>query len=531
MNPANVEAQKRGVPGKSIFIQDQEIPWPPRVGEPYPDLKLMDQTGQEVQLSSFKGSVILISPIGMSSSGSQAWCGAHHFEAFQGGSPQQELKSIEEYFTDYNPGLSLDEMDIVHIHLILYNMTMGPPSLPEIQAWAEHFQRDRSKNQIVLAGTQALINSFTYKMIPGYQLIDQNFILRSDAGGLEAPDNLYLHLLPLIPQLARQKQGQEEGQQARENSHYFDSSLKLGVYTSEGGYRCLGETPTVNRQGILIPQGILWYVQVYDASPNSLKQLREAVLKYNIPGLHFARFTQYPQSHLTDAGLAQLGTLPGLKYLYIHSDQVTNLGLAALKGFENLTILYLHLIQKMSDEGMTPLNSLKQLQQLFLPNGVLGPGLVHLQKCSQLSTLYLGRNLNEEALSTISSLDSLRFLGLENSSVGDLGLRHLQNLKNLQDLRLSQTQITNEGLIYLAKLDSLQRLDLKGTQITGDALEVFSGLTHLERLDLENTLIQDSDLGYLSLLPNLKRLNLRYCSNLTNKGVQALSPTLSLEWL
>ncbi len=36
--------------------------WPPSVGQPYPDLKLMDEEGKTVSLSQFKGKVILLEP-------------------------------------------------------------------------------------------------------------------------------------------------------------------------------------------------------------------------------------------------------------------------------------------------------------------------------------------------------------------------------------------------------------------------------------------------------------------------------------
>ena len=40
-------------------------PWPPVVGERYPDLELRDWQGERVQLSSYEGKVLLIEPIGM----------------------------------------------------------------------------------------------------------------------------------------------------------------------------------------------------------------------------------------------------------------------------------------------------------------------------------------------------------------------------------------------------------------------------------------------------------------------------------
>lgn len=39
--------------------------WPPTLAEPYPDLDLLDHRGELVQLSSFKGKILLIEPIGM----------------------------------------------------------------------------------------------------------------------------------------------------------------------------------------------------------------------------------------------------------------------------------------------------------------------------------------------------------------------------------------------------------------------------------------------------------------------------------
>lgn len=39
--------------------------WPPVEGRPYPELELRDFRGETVKLSSFRGKVLLIEPIGM----------------------------------------------------------------------------------------------------------------------------------------------------------------------------------------------------------------------------------------------------------------------------------------------------------------------------------------------------------------------------------------------------------------------------------------------------------------------------------
>ncbi|MCP3915220.1 MAG: hypothetical protein GY711_06675 [bacterium] len=48
-------------------VPDGPLPfaWPPTAGEAYPDLQLRDTSGEVFQLSSLKGKVLLIEPIGM----------------------------------------------------------------------------------------------------------------------------------------------------------------------------------------------------------------------------------------------------------------------------------------------------------------------------------------------------------------------------------------------------------------------------------------------------------------------------------
>lgn len=177
------------------------VKWPPRLGEPYPDLELIDQTGQIVRLSSFKGSVVLVEPVGMTCPACQAFAGAHRYGSFEGVAPQRGLLSIEELFPKYTNGLSLSDDRIVLVQLLLYSMSMRAPSPGDARRWAEHFRMDRSKNFIVLAGTKELLGQASYNMIPGFQLVDRNFILRADSTGHRPRHNLWKYLLPMVPQL------------------------------------------------------------------------------------------------------------------------------------------------------------------------------------------------------------------------------------------------------------------------------------------------------------------------------------------
>jgi thiol-disulfide isomerase/thioredoxin len=176
-------------------------PWPPRVGELYPDLRLVDQTGQVVALSSFKGSLVLIEIVGMNCPACQAFSGAARAGSFAGVVPQGGLPPIEDLVRDYARGAPFPSRDLVFVQLLLFNMQMGPTTPEDARAWAEHFHRHRARHQYVLAGGAALHNNASYEMVPGFQLVDRRFVLRWDATGHSPRHDLYRELLPAIPAL------------------------------------------------------------------------------------------------------------------------------------------------------------------------------------------------------------------------------------------------------------------------------------------------------------------------------------------
>ncbi|HEY7651815.1 MAG TPA: hypothetical protein VIG07_03245 [Methylomirabilota bacterium] len=193
--PLQVAAATATQPGRTAVM------WPPRLGEPYPDLELIDQTGQPVRLSSFKGSVMLIEPVGMTCPACQSFAGAHRLGSYEGVAPQEGLPSIEELLPRYAQGLSLSDDRIVFVQLLLYSMSMGPPTPADARQWAEHFRVDRGKNHVVLAGTKELLGQASYDMIPGFHLVDRNFILQVDSTGHRPRHDLFTELLPMVPRL------------------------------------------------------------------------------------------------------------------------------------------------------------------------------------------------------------------------------------------------------------------------------------------------------------------------------------------
>jgi len=184
-----------------------EVDWPPQLDQPYPDLELINHAGQSVRMSDFKGKVIVVEYIGMTCPACQAFSGAHEKGAYGNIVPQRGLGAIKDYFPGSTGGLSLEDDRIVFIQMLLYSMSMGAPTPEDAKDWARHFQMDRPKNHLVLAGKEELLGQASYDMIPGFQLIDKQFVLRSDSTGHHPRHNLWNELLPLVPQLLKEADG------------------------------------------------------------------------------------------------------------------------------------------------------------------------------------------------------------------------------------------------------------------------------------------------------------------------------------
>ena len=194
-----------GIGGAVVFFAARSLlaerNWPPTLDQPFPDIALIDQTGQAVRMSSFKGKVVLVEYVGMTCTACQAFSGAHDVGVYGGASAQQGLESIERLFPKYTGGVSLDDEQVVFVQILLYDMSMGAPTATDVRDWARHFGFDRSRNQVVLAGKRSLLGKASYNLIPGFQLIDKNSVIRSDSTGHQPRHNLFTELLPMVSAL------------------------------------------------------------------------------------------------------------------------------------------------------------------------------------------------------------------------------------------------------------------------------------------------------------------------------------------
>ena len=177
--------------------------WPPIDGARYPDLVLEDSNGQVVRLSDHAGKLILVELSAVSCQGCQAFAGGNEFGDFADTGVQAGLDSIHHYAQKYASVNLKSTDDVLFVQLLLYGKGMGAPTREETSGWAEHFRMNDSQHEIVLRGDPSMISQTTSSMIPGFHLIDRDFVLRSDSCGHNPQANLYSELLPLLKTLSR----------------------------------------------------------------------------------------------------------------------------------------------------------------------------------------------------------------------------------------------------------------------------------------------------------------------------------------
>lgn len=180
-------------------------PWPPVVGQTYPDLELIDQDGEKFKLSYLKGKVIIVEPIGMNCAACQAFSGGHDYGSFENNPVQQYISSFHKLFPIYVKGLKLPHPDVVVVQLLLYDMKLDAPKPEDAAAWAKHFRLSKGQNYFVAVSPYDMRSPESFKMIPGFQLIGRDFILRADSAGHTPKHDLYRQLIPFIPKLIAQK--------------------------------------------------------------------------------------------------------------------------------------------------------------------------------------------------------------------------------------------------------------------------------------------------------------------------------------
>ena len=175
--------------------------WPPVIGKPFPQFELFDHTGQPFTMASLRGKPTIIEFISMSCAGCQAFAGGNEFGPFRRLASQPDLESFEKYFRKY-AGFDLDSGEVNFVVAVVYNDKLKTPTAQDLDDWRSHFHLDKSDNMFVVSSPK-LASGATFKMIPGFMLLDQHHVILLDSTGHQPTHNLFTELLPEVPALLR----------------------------------------------------------------------------------------------------------------------------------------------------------------------------------------------------------------------------------------------------------------------------------------------------------------------------------------
>ncbi len=184
--------------------QNLPTPWPPAMNAPFPDIPLIDTNGAEFNISDFRGKVMVVEYIDMTSPVSHSYSGAKTRGPFGGSrhSFDSSVSSFEETVSRESQGtLTLPHPDLPVVKIIVYNEAGAQAKVDDALAWAGHFGFTRENNYIVCVPQKDLRDKLTDKIVPGFQLVDKEFLLRVDSAGPEPKHSLQFRLVTMIPTL------------------------------------------------------------------------------------------------------------------------------------------------------------------------------------------------------------------------------------------------------------------------------------------------------------------------------------------
>ncbi|WP_425385045.1 ankyrin repeat domain-containing protein [Wolbachia endosymbiont (group B) of Schoenobius gigantella] len=113
-------------------------------------------------------------------------------------------------------------------------------------------------------------------------------------------------------------------------------------------------------------------------------------------------------------------------------------------------------------------------------------------------------------------------LSLENSEIGNEGVKSLANVTSLTELSLSNNDISNEGVEALSDSTSLTKLKLPSNRISSKGVKALTKLQNVTELDLSRNDVGDEGAEALANLQNLVFLNLAD-NPISDKGAKALT--------
>jgi Leucine-rich repeat (LRR) protein len=155
----------------------------------------------------------------------------------------------------------------------------------------------------------------------------------------------------------------------------------------------------------------------------------------------------------------------------------------------------------LSDSDLEAVRGLQGLHTLLLDhpgNRFSAAGLSKLNGLDNLIHLRIrGHGVDDEAVSHITKLKSLRILNVPQAEITDAGLANLAELPNLEQLRLGSSKVTQAGIEAIAALPRLKRLHLIDIPVGDAGLKALAGMKQLESLYLDGAEVTDAGVDEL----------------------------------
>jgi Leucine-rich repeat (LRR) protein len=276
------------------------------------------------------------------------------------------------------------------------------------------------------------------------------------------------------------------------------------------------------------------------------------------------------RANITDAGLAHVSGLKGLKYLELWSDKVTDEGLrhlASLNDLESLTLntphikgaglKYLAGLPKLANlevwmnekEIVRSMVAFPALREIQLKHAVPGADLAPLQRLSHLERLRLFGGTDDDGIKNLAPIKTLHYID-DDVSLTDKGLPYLAELSDLRELTIGANGASEAGLASLRKLKKIEALEIWGKadailkNVTGwtklrwviargatdDGLRYLEGLPEVTSVRLANAEIGDAGLAHLARIPKLDTLDAQV-TRVSDAGMVHLEAMHALKFL
>lgn len=296
-----------------------------------------------------------------------------------------------------------------------------------------------------------------------------------------------------------------------------------------------------------------WYVNLTGADDEAcglvgrLPWLREC----RVEGAHL----------LTDAGLAQLETAPGLVTLVADNTNITDTGLPLLRVHAKLATLALS-YTAITDEGLQTLADLPSLKTLTAFDTFVTaagverllqrrpdlriqwshtPNEVHWQTLRDLAVQGVAISSSVAGATVPPALAPYQELADRNAYAititkqwhgGDDTLARLPDIVHLKSAMLNVLKLSPAGLRHLARCRELESLDLSLCEIDPAATDSLQALDQLRQVRLDGTELNDRGVEFLASLSRLTLLSLMG-TKATGATLDTLAPLSQLEelWL